>query len=232
MKSMDRELFGIVIRQDTKNEFLSVTDLQESYTRGRIEKGWSDKRIEDILSNQTSAERIFYILDKQCVIKTTFPAFMEEVKNESLVKVMKRYGVYKTTGARSNRTVMCNPYIWILLALELNPEIYANVVIWLTDKLILNRIEAGDNYNTLCRAASKFKDVDYVSIAKGLNYIIFGIHEAQLRNKATQRELTELDKLQSSLAFAINMGYINTFDELMNTMRKLWNDKHSIIIVK
>lgn len=38
MVSNDRKLFGVTIRQDTKNQFLSITDLQEAYTRARIEK--------------------------------------------------------------------------------------------------------------------------------------------------------------------------------------------------
>lgn len=225
MKSKDRELFGVTIRQDTKSQFLSVTDLQEAYTRARIEKGWNEKRIENILSNAESSERVYYILEKQGVIKTGFPAFMEEVKNSSLVKVMKKYGVYKTVGARSNKHVSCDPYIWVLLALELNPEIYATVVIWLTDNLIINRIEAGNRYNELCRAASIFNDVDYRVIAKGLNYIVFNIHETLLRNKATQEQLKELDDLQKSLAFAIDMGYIKSFDHLIREMRALYLKK-------
>ena len=112
-----------------------------------------------------------------------------------------------------------------MLALELNPEIYAKVVCWIGDSLIINRIEAGDKYNDLCRACSKFKDVDYRIIAKGLNYIIFNIHETLIRNKATQFELKELDDLQRSLAFSLNMGYIKSFDDLHNTMKKLWYKK-------
>lgn len=222
LKSKDRVLFGVTIRQDTKNGFLSVTDLQDAYFRARIEKGWADRRIERILSTNDAAERIFYILEKQGIIKTQFCAFMKEVEESSLVKVMKKYGAYKTSGARENKHTSCNPYIWVLLAMELNPELYATVVMWLGDNLITNRIEAGDKYNELCRAASKFKDVDYAQIGRALNYVIFNQHEKMLRNTATQDELKEIDDIQKSLAFAINMGYIKSFDELMVEMRKLW----------
>jgi hypothetical protein len=43
MNSPDRELFGIKIRQETKTNFLNLSDLQEAYTRARIQNGWSDK---------------------------------------------------------------------------------------------------------------------------------------------------------------------------------------------
>lgn len=225
LKSKDRVLFGVTIRQDTKNGFLSVTDLQEAYLRARIEKGWSDKRVADILSNNESAERLFYILQKQGIIKATFPAFMEEVEKSSLIKVLKKYGAYKTSGARENKHTSCNPYIWVLLAMELNPELYATVVMWLGDNLITNRIEAGDKYNDLCRAAAKFKGVDYAQIGRALNYVVFNEHAKLLRNKATQEELKEIDNLQKSLAFAINMGYIKSFDALMNELRRIWEIK-------
>lgn len=229
MISKDRVLFGVTIRQDTKNQFLSVTDLQEAYTRARIEKGWNEKRISNILSNNESAERIYYILEKQDFIKAGFPAFMEEVKRSSLIDVMKKCGAYKTVGARKNRHVSCNPYVWVLLAMELNPELYATVVMWLTDNLIINRIEAGDKYNALCRAAAKFPDVDYCVIAKGLNYIVFDKHETMIRNQATQEQLKELDDLQKMLAFSIDMGYIKSFDELVEEMRKLYKKRNSLI---
>lgn len=225
MLSKDRVLFGVTIRQDTKNGFLSITDLQDAYFRARIEKGWSDRRIERILATNDAAERIYYILEKQGIIKTQFCVFMEEVEKTSLVKVMKKYGAYKTSGARHNKHTSCNPYIWVLLAMELNPELYATVVIWLGDNLITNRIEAGDKYNELCRAASKFNDVDYATIGRALNYVVFNQHEKMLRNTATQKELKEIDDIQKSLAFAINMGYIRTFKELISEMRKLWCKK-------
>lgn len=225
LNSKDRSLFGVTIRQDTKNGFLSVSDLQEAYTRARIERGWSDKRISDILSNSSSAERIYYILEKQGVIKAGFPVFMEEVRSKSLVSVMKQYGVYKTTGSRGTKQVSCDPYIWVLLALELNPEIYATVVMWLTDNLIINRIEAGDKYNALCRSAAKFPDVDYRAIAKGLNYIVFNIHETMIRNSASQDELKELDLTQHSLSVMIDMGFITSFEQLLGVMRDMYRKK-------
>ena len=225
LESKDRILFGITIRQDTQKEFLSLSDLQESYTIARLKNGWSDRRINDILSSNTSSERVYYILKERGFIEAGIYAFMDEVQKTSLVRVMKKYGAYKTIGRGENRTTMCEKYIWIMLALELNPEIYAKVVCWIGDSLIINRIEAGDKYNDLCRACSKFKDVDYRIIAKCLNYIIFNVHETLIRNKATQLELKELDDLQRSLAFSVDMGYINSFDDLHNTMKRLWFNK-------
>lgn len=225
LMSKDRELFGVTIRQDTKSQFLSVTDLQESYTRARIERGWSSKNVNEILTGKENVERVYFVLKESGAIEIEFSTFMEMVHSDSLVKVLKRLGVYRTSGRGSNRSTYCNPYIWILLAMELNPELYGKVVVWMTDNLIINRIEAGDKYNELCRAAARFPDVDYRSIAKGINFIVFNVHETMIRNKASQDELKEIEFTQYSLAVMIDMGFITSFSQLLGVMRDMYQKK-------
>jgi hypothetical protein len=224
MRSTDRKLFGFTIRQETKNGFLNLSDLQAAYEIARDAHGWSDKRVNDILSSSTNAERIYYILENQDLINTGFSAFMERVENEGILKVLKSLGAYQTTGRGANKTVSCNPYIWTLIALELNPMIYARVMTWLTDSLILNRIEAGDFYKGFSRAIAKFGP-DYVRVAKALNYIVFNDHRAGIRNTATREQLTELSDLEKNLTFSIEMGDINTQEELIVRLKSLWGRK-------
>ena len=139
MKSKkDRELFGVVIKQETKTGFMSLTDLQEAYTHARVLNGWTDKQVSKILNYEQNRERIYYLLKEQGLVKSSLELFMEDVHNTSLLKVLKGCKAYKTAGRGENKTVMCNPYIWVLVAMELNPQLYAKVVTWLTDKLILN----------------------------------------------------------------------------------------------
>lgn len=226
MISKDKVLYGVVIRQDIKTSFMSLTGLQEAYTRKRVEMGWNDKRIENILSNKESAERIFYILKKQKYLKhENLNEFMDMVESESLIKVMKWYKAYKTTGRGENRNVMCDPYIWVLVAVELNPMLYAEVTGWLNDKLILDRIGIGDKYNTLSRAVSIFDNVDYAEMADKLNWIVFNKHGYVLDGRATQEQLKELETLQSNLAFCIEMGTISSFSNLINMMRSIYVKK-------
>lgn len=224
LNSSDRDLFGKQIRHDT-NKFLSLTDLQEAYTQKRVKEGWAEKRIDNILNYKDNHERIFYILKEQQLITTTLEGFIEMVDNKGIATVLKSLGVYKTTGARKNKSIWCNPYIFLLIALELNPEFYARVIMWLGDNLIANRIEAGNFYKELSRAMSKFPNVDYVRVAKGLNYCIFGRHETGLRNSATQKELKELENLESKMAFAIDMGYITSFEMLISELTKIYKQR-------
>jgi hypothetical protein len=228
MKSdQDRNLFGIVIRQETKTGFLNLSDLQESYTRKRIIEGWPEKRIDHILNYKYSHERIYYLLKEQGIIIPAPTGFIEEVEKQGIVRTLKKYGVFKTTGARKTKTSWCNPYIFTLISLELNPEFYAKVVFWITDKLIINRIEAGDFCRSLNASIRKFNPDgnQYMTLAKALNYIVFNKHEAGIRNTGTKEQLKELSSIEEKMAFAIDMGFIHSFDQLVLFLRKIYNKK-------
>lgn len=226
MQSEDRFLFGIIIRQETKTGFLNLSDLQEAYVHARIKYGWADKKVQELLSYEDNRERIFYLLNKQGYINTSLNEFIEEIKKQGIAHYLKKICAYKTTGARHTKTVWCNPYIWVLIAMELNPMLYAEVVTWLTDKLIINRIEAGNFYKGLSNSISKFKDVDYVRMAKALNYIIFNMHEPGIRNTGTIQQLKDLEDLEKKMAFAIDMGYINSFEDFLKQLRKIYTMKY------
>lgn len=227
--SQSRELFGVTIRQETKTGNLNLSDLQHAYDSARSDFGWSEKRFTEILSYSANRERIYYVLEKQSVIKTSLNAFMEMIEREGITKVLKSYGAYTTKGARNTKSVWCNPYIWVLVAMEMNPMLYGEVVTWLTDRLILNRIEAGDMYKGLTKAITKFKDVDYSALGKALNFIVFGKHEPGIRNKGTEEQLLELHRLELNLSFAIEAGLIKSFDNLMEHLRKQWAKKYNPI---
>lgn len=220
MESMkDRELFGVIIRQETKTGMLSLTDLQEAYTHARVLNGWSDKQITDILNQKENSERIYYLLREQKLIKTDFSVFMEQVENSSIIKVLKEVEAYKTSGRGENKRTSCNPYIWVLVAMELNPMLYAKVVTWLTDTLILNRIEAGNFYKELSAALYKLPEqINYSKLAEALNVKIFGKHEVGIRNKGSKEELEKLYILEANMAYAINKGFLKTQDEVIKAI--------------
>ena len=125
MKSQDRELFGIVVKQETQNGFLSITELQKAYEVARWQYGWSEINIASLMQSEKMVERIYYLLKDKDIIKVDLTTFTEMCKKEGITRVLKGLGVWKTTGARYNKSVMCNPYIWVSIAMELNPMLYA-----------------------------------------------------------------------------------------------------------
>lgn len=115
-----------------------------------------------------------------------------------------------------------HPYLFIDFAMWLNPNFKLKVIKFVYDQLIEYRNNAGDLYKGFTNAASKFPDVNYSQLAKGLNYIVFGHHERGIRQKATPEQLEELNDIQKQLAFAIDMNLIKSYQELIAKMRELY----------
>jgi hypothetical protein len=220
--SKDRELFGITIRQETKTGFLSISDLQKAYEVAKWEHGWTDRSVIWIMQTNDFKERVFYLLENQGFINERINSFMERVENEGIAKTLKSIGVYKTTGARETKQVMANPYIWVLLAMELNPMIYAKVIIWLTDSLIFDRIEAGKSYSPMNDAIKKvLPNPEYYKYAIAINEKIFGKHFVGMRNAASAEELRKIARIEQFIISAIEMNMITNEEQIFNAIKTI-----------
>lgn len=222
MLSQDRNLFGSIIRQQTKNGMLNLSDLQQAYEKERLKHGWPEKHIYRIM--ESDKESLFYLLEHQGVVKLPMCSFTEAIDSQGFAKYMKSLGVYKTTGVASTKTTWVNPYIWLMVAMELNPKFKAKTVIWLTDSLIFNRVEAGDFCKELNAAIQKFNPTltQYIKLAQALNYVAFGKHEAGIRNTGTQAQLKLLARIEIEMAYGIKINHITSFEMLLEELRELY----------
>lgn len=222
LQSKDRQLFGIVIKQETKTGFLSVSELQKAYEVARWQYGWSDRKIYDIMQTDSFKESVFYLLENQGVIKTSFVGFMEMVKVEGIAKVLKGLGVYKTTGRGNTKTTFADKYVWLLLAMELNPIIKAFVVTWIGDSLIFDRIEAGDEFKPMNMAIKKIiRNPDYKKYSIAINEKVFGRHLTGMRNLASAPELRRITKIEQFIAQGINIGMIKNDAQIMYSISNI-----------
>jgi hypothetical protein len=225
MTSSDRTLFGTTIRQQTKNSMLCISDLETVAKQRNIIAGYSVKHTSEVIARTDNKERIYYILKNQEVINIEMSTFIEHIKNKGITKYLKEIGAWKTTGARQTKTTWANPYVWMLLAMEFSPEIYGTAVTWLTDELILNRIEAGNMYKGLTNQISKFQNPNYKELAVALNLIVFNKHITGIRQSASQNQLKELELLERKIAFAIEMNYITSFSQTIQELKKIYSHK-------
>lgn len=90
--------------------------------------------------------------------------------------------------------------------------------------IIYHKSIVGEN---LYKSIHKLTDINFDQINKALNCIIFGKDNNTIRQNATQEQLRELTALQQQLAFTIKMGYVRTFEQLINEMRRIWDMKYN-----
>ena len=176
--------------------------------------------------------------NKKLGMKKSLDHFFENQGTEEFIQVLEqeenlhtRNSVYvKSRASRGdNAGTWMNPILFIKFAMWLNPRFEYFVIRFVYDQLIAYRHDAGDNYRGLASAVNKFRNVDFIMIAKGLNYIVFNRHEAGIRQTATQEQLKELTDIQKKLAFAVDMGYIKSYDELVYELRRLYAIKNRIV---
>lgn len=220
LNSTDRELFGITIRQNTKEQYLSITDLQRAYEKARWQYGWGERGINTIMQSLDFRERLYFLLIERNLIKVGIPTFTEMIDKEGITKVLKGLGIYKTTGRGANKSVMADPYVWVLLAMELNPMLYAKVIIWLTDTLIFNRIEAGSEYLPMNAAIKKcIGNPDYTKFAKAINVAVFGKHMTGMRNLASAKELRKITEIEKFVINAIERGWLKKEEQILEAIK-------------
>ena len=219
LKSKDRELFGIVISQETKEGFLSLTELTKAYEAARKEYGWSEMDISSLMKSKKTVERIFYILSDNGLLKTEFLGFSEQCETEGITKVLKSLNVWKTTGKGENRMVMCHPYIWVSVAVELNPRIYSKVITFVTDKLIVERIEACNGYRPMIESICTIVESPvYPKYSIAINNKVFGYHETGMRNTASAFELSKISEIEHYVVRVIRQGFVTDDSGVMKAI--------------
>lgn len=114
----------------------------------------------------------------------------------------------------------------------LNPNFKLSVIRFVYDELIKNRNEAGDMYRSLSSSGMKLQGYNFKEVATALQWLVFGTTGKNLRQTATQEQLKELSDTQTKLAFAIDMGYISSYPQLLGEMRRMWAVKKKSLTQK
>lgn len=218
--TMIRHLDVYNVEQRTKDGMFNATSLIKQWN----ESGNTKKDLDDFLNNANTKEFIS-ALSEDIVVNQQLPnpqknGELKTVNNKTVADT-----IINATRGRYGMTWM-HPYLFIKFAMWLNPRFEVQVIKFVYDELMELRDAAGDGYKVMTAAVSIFPDVDYAYIATALNYIVFGKHYEGIRQTATIEQLKELKDIQSNLAFAVNRGFITSYQSLIIEMRKIWLEKY------
>lgn len=201
---MNRKMGNFDVFQRTKDSMFNATELVKQWNLANNEK----KEVTKFFELERTKEFIKILIEE------------EDLNTQELAYL-------KSRGKHNGGTWM-HPYLFVKFAMWINPKFEYHVVKFVSDQLLKERNDAGDGYVRLSASGVKLEGYDFREVAKAIQWIVYGKTGKNLRQKANQEQLTEINDIQTKLSFAIDMGYISSFEQLMKECRKLYKMKYSV----
>lgn len=173
---IERPFMGSIVRQSSKTQMFSATDLIKIANIKRKEIGLSAFNFQQFLNLKGTKE------------------FIEELQKTNERVIM------TTRGAQGGTWV--HPLLFIDIALALNPKFKVEVYQWLYDELVKSRNNSGESYRKMCGAlyeATTNKTTFHKSISKVANIIKKKLNVEDW-NKASEEQLKLRDKIHENIA--------------------------------
>lgn len=214
---MVRKLQNFDILQRTSDGMFNASELLKQWNK----KSGSQKNIDHFFENQGTSE-FLQVLEQEenLIIRNS-----ERPNSQAYIKTKCKTN---KDGSKIPGETWMHPILFIKFAMWINPKFEYFVIKFVYDELIKYRHDAGDNYRGLSKSLCSLPNVNYSQVAKALNHIVFRRHDDNLRQRASQEQLKELTTIEGKLSFAIDMGYIRSFNELMRELRKMYAIKYGI----
>lgn len=208
-----------LVEQRTKDSMFNATDLLNQWNdfverKDNVQNGYVKKELKKFFENDNTKEFIEAL-----------------VKEENLHGQNSAYVKSKARADRGGGTWM-HPILFVKFAMWLNPRFEVQVIKFVYDQMLKYRNDAGDAYKELASAIGKLVDKNFMhaamcKMAKAINYVVFGEHEHELRNKhGDETKQYELLDMERQVARLINDGFIRTYDEAIIYLRKKYVEKY------
>lgn len=235
LQSESRELLGRNISVMSKDGFVCITEVMDVLSQKRAAMGLEPKRLDHLMSTSSFQEKMNALIKElninELICTVRYRTLKDNSLNISKLTDLKKYGMAYRRGKGKDQKWFVNPYFFVMIALELDPEIYAKVILWLTDNFIENRNIAGEAYIKMCKSVSSLiKNKSELSdkikiVAKAINFIVFNKHEDGIRNFATKNELNEIISIENAVGAIIDGEFVHSFEELRMYLGKEWKKR-------
>lgn len=208
---MKRPLAKFTVEQRTKDGMFNATALLKQWNE---QEGVAQRKLDNYFASQKTIEFIETIMER------------ENLDTPKLVYV-------KSRASRGNMAgTWMHPLLFIDFAMWINPSFKYDVLKFVYDRMLVYRNEAGDAYKQIASAMSKIctphQMKKYMPIlGKGINFIVTGRHERQLRNEyGTEEKQKEYFELEKQVAMLVNDGFLKTPDDVANYLRRKFQQKY------
>lgn len=207
---MKRPMGKFLVEQRTKDSMFNATSLLKQWNEASGEY----KEISKFFENENTKEFISALMEEEKL----------HTQNSAYVKS-------KARADRGGGTWM-HPILFVKFAMWLNPRFEVQVIKFVYDQMLKYRNDAGDAYRELGKAMSNicsktFMPIAMCNVAKALNYIVFGVHEREMRNKrGEESKQYELFNMERQVAMLVNDGFLCSYDQVIEYLRRKYTDKY------
>lgn len=181
---LKRELFGSLVKQDSKTGYFSATDLARIGSMWRLSHGKEMFNLKYFFENKNTKE---------------FVKFLEEEEN----------CVAKINSKGKGQDTWVHPYLFIKIALAISPELEVRTYKWLYDELLKYRNNSGDSFKKMC-GALYINRSNKATFAEDMKILCCRIrkecgvnenmNDKEAWNKATEKQLELRDKIHEYIA--------------------------------
>jgi len=221
---MIRQMGDFQVEQRTKDGFFNLTSLIKQWNN-HVDN-------QRVLNTQKNGELKKKDMDDYLSNKSTFEFINVIIERENLND---KTDVVKSAKGKFGGTWV-HPLFFIDACMWINPYFKYDALKFVQDEMIKFRNLAGDAYPEMCKAVHSiipeniFRE-KIVALAKSLNIIVYGKHENQMRNKVGDAsKIKELYELQHQIAQWINLGMVNSYEQLKTVLTKLYYQKHPNVL--
>lgn len=215
---MKRQMGVFAVYQRTNDGFFNATDLLKQWNESRPDKKreldnfWKSTNLSELMSEIAENELNITSVDFTVLKKT----------------------LSKASKARFDRGggTWMHPILFIKFAMYLDTRFEYHVLKFVSDQMLQYRNEAGEAYKVLAKAVSNLVGDSNLpkflpNIAKAINHIVFGEHSTMIRNEyGSEKKQRELWALERKLADLVEDGFITTYDQMIDYLRKKWINKY------
>ncbi len=186
---MERDLEGSIIRQNHKNGYLNLNDLEKAGNRIRENNDLPRKKIADYFQTKETKEFLNQVA-------------LEEGLTLADLRVVKK---------GRNGSQYAHPLIFLDVAMWFSPEFKVKVLKWFYDNLLMFRDNSGDSFKAMNKALDRhfeMKTITYIQVARHIADVC-GVPPCESKNRwnsATPEQLALRNRIQNNVALLADMS--------------------------
>lgn len=229
---MIRDLLGLKVEQRTEDAYFNATLLFQQWNENNPEK---IKRYDKWLQlSQTKHFMIeifkndYYNILKinQMLIKSKQFNFSElsNLDKNFIEKML----VKKKKNGNKKMDFWIHPYLFIDCCQYVSSEFKYQAIKMVSDELIKYRVDICNRYNQwreFLQNKLGAKDWDFSNTQKEMNKAVFGYHETNIRDKATEDQLKLMEQYEDTIYNMYDLGFIKDCKDVRNAL-KIFQEKN------